>query len=522
MFKTAIFFAALALPPLAVAQPPTSKEGPAAKKLGKFTISKETTYVTGPRDKDGYIDYAAALNERLRQGVTPENNANVLLIKAIGPYPEGAPMPAEFYKLIGIPELPKKGNYVVSSRRHITKHRELDPEREPADLLKDFDEAAERPWKTAKYPVVAGWLTVNEEPLTLVTQGLKRTHYFSPLVPRADENGRGSLIASLLPAVQRCRELAWFLQIRVMWHVGEGRPDAAWQDLLTCHRLGRQVARGGTLIEMLVGVAIDHIASHAELLWLENVQPDADKLRACLRDLQALPPLTAVADKIDLTERFMFLDTVMMMDRQGVKGGLGLRLSDEAAQSFLKGIDWDPALRKGNRWYDRLATTLRVKDRAAREQQLDQLEKELRELAKGLEDEDRLAKLVSSKLSSEARGALVGDALVANLIPAVRKVQMASDRDQQIQRNLHVAFALAIYQRDHGRYPKNLDELAPKYLAELPSDVFNGKALKYQVSKKGYLVYSVGPNGIDEGGRWYDDTPPGDDPRVIMPLPKRK
>jgi len=51
---------------------------------GKFTISKETTFVTGPVDKDGYIDYTAALNERLRQGMTPENNANVLIWKALG------------------------------------------------------------------------------------------------------------------------------------------------------------------------------------------------------------------------------------------------------------------------------------------------------------------------------------------------------------------------------------------------------------------------------------------------------
>src|SRR5262245_55897881 len=71
-----------------------SKGDQSAKKArGRFTISKETTYVTGPLDKDGYIDYVAALNERLRQGVTPENNANVLIWKALGPRPEGKRMP---------------------------------------------------------------------------------------------------------------------------------------------------------------------------------------------------------------------------------------------------------------------------------------------------------------------------------------------------------------------------------------------------------------------------------------------
>src|SRR5262245_20904948 len=50
--------------------------GKAAKNgRGTFTIGKATTFVTGPVDADGRIDYAAALNERMSKGVTPQNNA---------------------------------------------------------------------------------------------------------------------------------------------------------------------------------------------------------------------------------------------------------------------------------------------------------------------------------------------------------------------------------------------------------------------------------------------------------------
>src|SRR5882762_11725864 len=51
----------------------------------KFPIGKETTRVTGPLDKEGYIDFHAALNNHFGKGVTPETNANVLLWKALGP-----------------------------------------------------------------------------------------------------------------------------------------------------------------------------------------------------------------------------------------------------------------------------------------------------------------------------------------------------------------------------------------------------------------------------------------------------
>src|SRR5215475_12967944 len=73
----------------------------------KFPIGKETTYVTGPLDKDGYIDYEAALNDRLGKGISADNNAMVLLWKAFGPTPDGRRMPPEYFKRLGIQEPPK-------------------------------------------------------------------------------------------------------------------------------------------------------------------------------------------------------------------------------------------------------------------------------------------------------------------------------------------------------------------------------------------------------------------------------
>src|SRR2546423_1468368 len=66
-----------------------------------FTISPETTYITEPLDAQGYPDYVTALNQRLSQGVTPENNANVLIWKALGPHPEGGTMPPEYFQWLG-------------------------------------------------------------------------------------------------------------------------------------------------------------------------------------------------------------------------------------------------------------------------------------------------------------------------------------------------------------------------------------------------------------------------------------
>src|SRR5207248_1963477 len=148
-------------------------------------------------------------------------------------------------------------------------------------------------------------LKANEKPLALVVEGTKRAHYFNPLTPKGD----AGLSGALLSGVQSCREFGNALAARAMLRVGEGRHDEAWQDLLACHRLGRLVARGGTLIEELVGIALDSIASRADLAYLERANLSARQLKDRLRDLRRLPAMPTVADKVDLGERFMFLDS---------------------------------------------------------------------------------------------------------------------------------------------------------------------------------------------------------------------
>src|SRR5262249_20196079 len=95
------------------------------KPAPKLPLGKETTYVTGPLDKDGYIDYEAALNERLGKGITPDHNANVLIWKVLGPRPEGKRMPAEYFKRLGIDEPPEQGEFFVGLTAFFKDHLKL-------------------------------------------------------------------------------------------------------------------------------------------------------------------------------------------------------------------------------------------------------------------------------------------------------------------------------------------------------------------------------------------------------------
>lgn len=61
--------------------------------------------------------------------------------------------------------------------------------------------------------------------------------------------------------------------------------------------------------------------------------------------------------------------------------------------------------------------------------------------------------------------------------------------------------AVRRYQLDHDRPPDTLAELVPEYLGSVPEDPFVGQPIVYRPDSAGPILYSVGPDGCDDGGR---------------------
>ena len=51
----------------------------------------------------------------------------------------------------------------------------------------------------------------------------------------------------------------------------------------------------------------------------------------------------------------------------------------------------------------------------------------------------------------------------------------------------------------HGQLPLSLDALVPQYLPFIPQDPFDGR-LRFKKLPRGYVVYSIGADGVDDGG----------------------
>ena len=480
-----------------------------------------------PAAKPKLVDYESELNDKLGKGIAPEKNANVLLFKVFGPKPEGGRMAVGYFKRLGVEEPPETGDYFVGIFKFLTDHLQLQPE-EFEEIFNQMALAHRHPWAAEDYPIIGAWIKQNEKPLIMLHEAVKRPQYYNPLVSRKTDDDPGSLIAALLPNVQKCRELASLIIARAMLRLHDGKTEAAWADLMVTHRLARHVANGGTLIESLVGIAIESIASNADLAFLEHAKLNSKQLQEKLKDLQTLPAFPTIAETIDLTDRYISLDCLNMVRRggfamvQGLVGAAGGAPNKPTPEELkaLEGLDWEPAIKKVHAFYDRLTAALRLPTRAERKRELDKIEAELQvvKLAVG----DNFAHLVPGKDPGPHVVQSISDVLLTMLAPSFQKISDIRDRYEQIHANLQIAFAMAAYRLDSGRYPAKLDDLAPKYLAKVPGDLFSGKPLIYKPEGKGYLFYSVGANGLDEGGRWYDDDPRGDDPRVRMPLPPLK
>ena len=122
------------------------------------------------------------------------------------------------------------------------------------------------------------------------------------------------------------------------------------------------------------------------------------------------------------------------------------------------------------------------------------------------------------KDESRAKGEAVSGALVSIMLPQATKVEEAAERGMQTFDNVIVAFAIARFQRDSDQYP--IDSGAPRPNTSKTRRATGSRAAPiYRPAANGFVLYSVGINGRDDGGRGYDDKPAGDDLVVRMPVP---
>jgi len=78
---------------------------------------------------------------------------------------------------------------------------------------------------------------------------------------------------------------------------------------------------------------------------------------------------------------------------------------------------------------------------------------------------------------------------------------MKTAKTEAITLASRTGLACRLYKSRTGHYPETLDELVPGLLTEVPIDPFTGNPFVYRREGEGFIVYSLGSNEKDDGGR---------------------
>ena len=488
-------------------------------------ISKETTHITRPLDAAGYVDYVEAANERASRGVTAENNFEVVVRQIAGPGEMIPEYREEYFRRLGIPVPPEDGDYFIAYGDFL-EARKL-PDARLQELLEAGDRLSESPWKASDHPLAADWLSSVEKHLDVIVEGSKRSGYYTPYVSGLlnDNEPALSMMAMLLPSAHQQRSLARALAMRAMLRVDQGRLDDAWSDLQALHRMARHVASGMTMIELFVGVSFEQLAFDVEIQVLDSPKLENVQARRFLADLKRQTALPSLVEKVDTFERHAILEPVQGLARQGAGTLIEmLKLFDDLSDASDRGRspdrlhyvsmqqdvgagaaerartpDWNEALKVINGWFDRLTAAVRIEDPVKRRRDLQSVEADVLKLRARIGDPE-------AALEGRPRqGSLVGEVMIVLMVPAVVQGQIAADTADARLDLLQLAFAAEVYRREHGQYPGQLSELSPRHLQEVPRDPFSGEPFHYEPGAEGFVLYSAGRNGQDDGGRGYAD-----------------
>lgn len=501
----------------ATAKSATKKSQTEPSRKPPIIIGAETTRIAGPLRPDGYPDYFAALDNHVRRGVSSAENGAVQLIQAFGPELVPQEIATEYFKSLGIQPLPPVGDYFVrhdEMRERWLKGevRTQDDDHDEGTLQSQFALAGDRPWSEGDYPIVAQWLAINEAPLRLITKAAHCPRFYEPILP-ANQN-LPALWNVTLPLEQSLVEIKIAMTARAMLRLKSGQLEAAWNDLLDCQRLLRQMATmpAGQYADQARSAEIE--LCQTELLLLHSSRPNATQINRLQGAWKNLPPMPGLVDRIDLGERYRFLNLLCLLDQKGpailqqILGDTLASAEDSALQKAASDtfFDWNEPLKMGNQWFDRQVAICRLASRHDRQLALERSAAELQQMADDSSSPGMFALNWFTKKSAKAAfGRIVGATLI-QLLDSEPDRSLAQSLKSADQHAVYLAMAetglaLAAYRAEHDEYPEDLAALTPRYANKLPVDPYAlDKPLCYRRQTSGYLLYSVGPDGLDQGG----------------------
>ena len=301
------------------------------------------------------------------------------------------------------------------------------------------------------------WINANKKAFALFDQALR-----TPALAPTSRSFSGVNFGSYARLRQLARDKT--AQSNALWMRCDY--NGALQTNLDTVQMGHDIRRGSGLISTLVGIAVAAIGRGNSGDTVEHL--NAAQCKSAARRMEKL-----------LANRWR-LDQVYTEEKA-------------ATQAAMMEVFGQPKWRAG--FIEKETTPLqRLRIYTTSKQQI------IDDLGTNYDREIANTRLPYAKKA--AAPAHLGDSFSEMLISNSDRARINEARGLMGDDTLMLQLALRAYRLEHGAYPPTLKSLVPNYLSAVPADPFGGgEPLRYKVIGKTYKLWSIGPDGRDDGGK---------------------
>ncbi len=354
--------------------------------------------------------------------------------------------------------------------------------------------------------VLEEWAAVNEPSLSALARVARWPYSWHEM-----KSTDGALSGTQVPDLDHIRDCARGVLLLAKYQAARGDAESGLHLLTDLHGLAIHLAKGSTLVEQMVGVAVCQLSYDAVLAILDRGTADASALRQTLEVLAARLP-SLVVPRFSEMEHLYERDNIQRLFTDDGQGNGRLipaqlyRVKKNRAKLYAYPISYLDAVRICLTHPDRRETLelaevyfMIVKDLAK------QTPWDLH--VKGTSYETVLKKLLYANYYLLDSHSGIG--------PCIQR----GWRGRVSGAATTAVLAILVHKAQGGRLPESLRQLVDEgLLPGVPMDPYSGAPLIYKVQGDSFTLYSVGEDFADDGGQpceW--DEKSGD--HVFWPMP---
>lgn len=300
------------------------------------------------------------------------------------------------------------------------------------------------------------------------------------------QSADGMLISVLLPELAPMRQLARLSVFESRRLAAEGRPGEAAELLIDTAAAGGHLRGGATLIEDLVGLAMQSLA-HGSILDLYEHTGDTFDYTAVAERLVSTAERAGQGQLALLGERAFFRDTIQRVWKYDA--GRDAFIPDyQVIDAIVPLVDDDTALSTRSALLEEMLP-----------EEYEAMVREAESFYEALESGLAQSFPVGSELIAEveARTQTSTNPMLRVLIPAIGRVHAIRTRSEATTRATVLIAQVQAYRQRYGVYPDSLETLE---VGRFAVDPFTEQPFRYRLTENGFELYALGESGVDRGG----------------------